>query len=912
MEVINRRTPNSKTYRNEDGSYSTQIHARDIHYYDGVGYKEIDLNIKRETNYEFEYALRDNRFNAYFNDSTGIENFTLAGFELINSNGVARWVNFKMLDAFPDSSGYYGNAFTYKNVQPNVDLEYAVTPEKLKENITVHDPSALQAFTFSIKLDAGLRFEAQEDNSVFFMDVETGEKLWEIASPFAVDAEGKRTDEVSYTFGKQSYEGVEYDSITVEVNDTSFLESAVYPIEIDPTVTIQPNDGKDAEIREQYPENNYGNDNLIQVGPSEGYEYVSLLEFDLTTIGSASSVSSADLSLYGASFPSGTGGTLNITAKRVTSDWLESSVTYNTKPAVDSSSVDTYAMARTSGMHTFSVLDVVNSIISSGSNYGLWLEGTGNMVGFWSSDASVEVGKKPKLTITYNAPPTKPDLITPNGGETWNTEHVIEWSASTDEEGDPITYEIQVSTDDGGNWSNVTTSATGTSHTYDFSPVPETSVARLRIRAYDGNSYSEWDESDGVFTIEHNDPPEAPTNLSPDGISVDRTEVQRLSWTHNDTDGQSKAEIDWKTQGTTTWNRVNVNSSDEYKDVNGGTFPASEIVWRVRTYDSYGEVSPWSNEIIFTAADPSNAPTITSPTDPVNVSRPTIEWTASDQQSYQIIIEDSLNTVVWDTLEVVSTNRARTSGIELNNGGVYDIRVRVRNEAGLWTDYAEITVNVSYTAPPDPELAIFSEQGSLRLDIVNPAPSGTEPTVTGNDLYKRSNGEWKKIAANLDDTYYDYAVASGKEYDYRITAHGDNGTTSQSLTRSGSTTFIGTWLHDVYDAQGTAHQFLVDGEGRSRTRTKDTQLVQFAGRKAPVAQSSKRRRAVVEGALLLRDTAEYEAFERIFESDIVCYRDGRGRLEYGVIIEEPIEDEFAGRYRVSYTLNRIDYSEVIE
>lgn len=241
-EIIDKRTVNSKHYLNDDGLYTAEISSSPIHYEDAETGKleDIDLNIIEEQNFEFEYALKKNTFRAYFNDVTDIENYTLAGFELINKNGVARWINFKMYGAEPTSDSREKNRFKYHSVFPNVDLEYIVTPSRLKENIIVHDSSALQAFTFTLKLDDMLKMEIQEDNSIHFIDVETDKKLWEIDKPFAVDSsEGKlRTENISYVFGKETYNGVEYDSITVEISDEDFLSNAVYPIVIDPTVKV--------------------------------------------------------------------------------------------------------------------------------------------------------------------------------------------------------------------------------------------------------------------------------------------------------------------------------------------------------------------------------------------------------------------------------------------------------------------------------------------------------------------------------------------------------------------------------------------------------------------------------------------------------------------------------------------------
>lgn len=908
------KTHNTKTFSNGDGTQTTVIYGKDVHYFDGQEYKDIDLNIKREQHWEFEYALTSNKFHAYFNDFADVENFTLAGFELINSNGVARWINFKMLDATPQASGYYGNTFTYKSVQSNVDLEYTVTPEKLKENIIVRDASALQSFTFSIKLDEGLRLEAQSSGAIYFIDNDTEEKLWEIAAPFAIDAEGKRTEEVSYLFGKQSYNGVEYDSITVTIEDTDFIENAVYPIEIDPTVSIPSTGIQDSHVTLNFPNDNYGQDELVSVGRFESLIRRGFYQFDLSSV-------PADAFVISANLTTDTLSNFNpavFHVHEVLGAWDENTITAGNAPSYGSL-ISEYNNNGESGLKVFDIRDFVQNWANGGNNYGVMIKLEDESVqetNYISLTSTENTGPsdKPVVEIVYSQPPSTPSLTSPNGGETWDGEQTITWNTSTDPEGDPLQYELQYSVDDGNSWDNIGL-VSGTSYVHDFTDAQETSTARLRIRAYDGYSYSGWDVSDGVFTIEHNDPPEAPTNLKPNGDAIDRSVVQRLSWDHTDTDNQSKAEIDWKTQGASTWNRIVTNSTNEYKDVNGNTFPVGTIVWRVRTYDSYGYASPWSAETVFTSADPSNAPTITAPTSPVGVSQPTIQWATSDQQSYQILIENSLNTVIWDTGEVISTNRARTSGITLNNGGTYTISVRVRNQAGLWTSYAETTVDVSYSPPANPVVSSAGDEGEITVLITNPTPTGTQPNVVSNSVYRSSGGVFIRIAEGLPPNvnYVDYTPASGQTYEYYVQAQGSNQTSSESNRTNAVTTIEDAKLSLTSDYSQYVDVELSTSTGgpeRTYNHSVSQSLLQFAGRSSPVAEYGEHDNLGVGLSFILQRKEDMEQLRAlVYSRDTLLYRDSKGRREFVAINELEEEDIMQGWYSVSVTPVRVSYKE---
>ncbi|MBB6451979.1 hypothetical protein HNQ94_000400 [Salirhabdus euzebyi] len=508
-----------------------------------------------------------------------------------------------------------------------------------------------------------------------------------------------------------------------------------------------------------------------------------------------------------------------------------------------------------------------------------------------------------------------PTLTSPNGGETWNEAHTITWDGI----GPGVSYQIQLTTDNGNNWRTIVanTAENATSYEYNFIDEPQTSLAKIRVRAFDGEVYSDWDESNGVFTIQHNVAPNEPSNLSPSSGVVDRTEVSRLSWQHNDpntNDPQTKFDLQWREQGASTWNTITKTSNKEYTDVSANVFPNALIEWRVRTYDTSGLAGPYSSIAIFQAAEPTDAPIITAPTNPVNIANPTVQWTSSEQTAYQIIIEDSVNTVVWDTGIVNSINRARTVGIDLLNGAQYTIRVRVMDGTGLWSTYASLNINVSYTQPAKPNMSLTTGHSHIIVQISNPTPSGTQPTVTRNALYRREeNGSFIRIANDLPPNvvFEDYAVASGKVYEYRVRSWGDNGTYSESNVGSNSVTFKGVWLHDVTDTD-TLHHFMADGSGRDTQWAAQSANIYFAGRKSPVTYFGDQEEDVLTVTLeMLRDWEDYERLNQIIKAkNIVCYRDGRGRKIFGTITELPINDTRYGN-ETTIKVTRTSYSEVV-
>lgn len=507
-----------------------------------------------------------------------------------------------------------------------------------------------------------------------------------------------------------------------------------------------------------------------------------------------------------------------------------------------------------------------------------------------------------------------PIITSPNGGETVNEGFTITFSDNKPKT--DIRYQIQLSLNNGGTWKDIValTAVGVASYQYNFKDEPSTSTAKVRVRAYDGQNYGAWDESNGVFTIQHNVAPTIPMNLAPSGTIIDRTKTNRLTWKHNDEDAQSRAVIEWRLQGTTTWNTITSNGAEQGYYINANGFPLGQIEWRVRTYDQQNLVSPYSNIAVFSSAEPASAPVIMLPISPVNISRPIVEWSGVAQASYQIVIEDGLGVVVWDTGEVVSGNKAVTVGVDLLNGGTYKIKVRLKDSSGLFSTFVEKTVVISYTPPPKPNVTTFTNQSGIQFSIENPAPSGTQPEITENEIHKLIDGNWVRIAPNVLSTYTDYAVASKEVVQYRVRALGENGTFSESdVINAVAPKLSGVYLHDVQDAETTIHHYKFDGQnGKSESLQREHAYRQFAGRKRPVieygAYANYQRQVTLN--LVRDDIGRERLFQFVNDGSVLLYRDGRGRKFYTTLPTVAINDIWYGN-DVPLTLIEIDYREEV-
>lgn len=178
--------------------------------------------------------------------------------------------------------------------------------------------------------------------------------------------------------------------------------------------------------------------------------------------------------------------------------------------------------------------------------------------------------------------------------------------------------------------------------------------------------------------------------ISPSGIVIDATIANRFSWQHIISTGtpQSKADMQWSADGT-TWNTLaTVTGENQYYDVPANTFTSGTKYWRVRTYNTDGTASAWSDKAEFIAINAPAAPSIViQSTGP----RPRITWQTSEQEAYQLTLSSG-----YASGTVYGTEKDWRSPVYLADGS-YTVRVRVQNKYGMWSEWSAAALPISHT-----------------------------------------------------------------------------------------------------------------------------------------------------------------------------------------------------------------------
>ena len=201
--------------------------------------------------------------------------------------------------------------------------------------------------------------------------------------------------------------------------------------------------------------------------------------------------------------------------------------------------------------------------------------------------------------------------------------------------------------------------------------------------------------------------------------------------------------------------------------------------WRVCGVNSYGQ-SDWSSMWSFTVTSlgpqPPPPPTLISPENGsiVRTLTPTFEWEEiSDADLYELSIEDSSHTEIYNNNSIITTSFTLPEGI-LSDGSVYYWRVKAHNSDG-WGDYSDqwsFTVSLP-TPPSSPQNLTGVRDGESVVLSWDPPENDGGSSITGYRIYKGTSSGEETFLIEVSSTttsYTDTDVSGGNTYWYYVTA----------------------------------------------------------------------------------------------------------------------------------------------
>nr|DAO59600.1 MAG TPA: Oligo alginate lyase [Bacteriophage sp.] len=381
--------------------------------------------------------------------------------------------------------------------------------------------------------------------------------------------------------------------------------------------------------------------------------------------------------------------------------------------------------------------------------------------------------------------------------------------------------------------------------------------------------------------------------VSPSGIVIDATIVNRFSWQHIISTGtpQSKADLQWSADGT-TWNTLaTVTGENQYYDVPANTFTSGTKYWRVRTYNTDGTASAWSEKAEFIAINAPSAPSIViQSTGP----RPRITWQTSEQEAYQLTLSSG-----YASGTVYGTEKAWRSPVYLADGS-YTVRVRVQNKYGMWSEWSAAALPVSHT-----------EGEAITLTVTASHEAALTWQTAGSYDFYLVERDGVAIARTVQKQYIDHTSIGSVTYRVRgCYADSDNYGVSNS-----DTVEILPETNMICDLETGVWLEMRLSETQLRTNrtsfSAGVSTVHLAGLAYPVEERSEQRDRVLSVACAWPHAQRAAALAlEALVGRLVCLKDRYGNMVIGSLPSlESNCDEFMRRY--SFTISHTNREEAI-
>ena len=288
---------------------------------------------------------------------------------------------------------------------------------------------------------------------------------------------------------------------------------------------------------------------------------------------------------------------------------------------------------------------------------------------------------------------------------------------------------------------------------------------------------SPWEHSNEVQLLA---PPKAPSGLSPAvaeaGLPV------RITWAHNsaDTSEQTAYEVQYRTQGGASWTSTGKQTgATAAHTFEAGVLAAGAYEVQVRTWGAHASAGGWSSTHLLTVSERPSV-TITSPeAGPFPGSQAVVRWEFYDpegsaQTDYVVTLYSADGDRLWSR-QRASTWASVLVEPKLEDGLTYEVGVKARDAAGLWSAEERVALAVDYAEPPTPKASAEWQvsTGAVVLSWSTPAAVAPAPKAETVTVERSTDGgDWTVVASGLppSGSVVDPAPATNVVTLYRVSA----------------------------------------------------------------------------------------------------------------------------------------------
>ena len=508
----------------------------------------------------------------------------------------------------------------------------------------------------------------------------------------------------------------------------------------------------------------------------------------------------------------------------------------------------------------------------------------------------LESGYTSAAFTTNPAAPLAPAGLYPSGTVV-DTRSILRfsWAHKSQEATPQKAFTLEYSTDSGVSWEAASQTTPNEYYNLAADTLPPNKSIQWRVKTKDNNDLESV--FSGTLFNTGSVPPLTPILVSPLSRYLDGTMPIIFSWkfiggTAEDTQG--KYDLEYSLDKGGTWTKATTESDITQHTIEGNTFQSSNIYWRVKTYNTYGDASPYSDMGSFFVINSPPIPQIQSVT---NSSRPVISWISAEQQRYELEIVEN-DEIIFETGKIHAPSDKSYKVNKFLNDGLYLARLRVANEYDLNSPWAEYNFTIETVKPDKPRIDVFS--GEYRVVI-------RANNLSTLNLIYRDNvliGELTK------SSFADYTGENGKHYKYLVRTVDAEDNFADSEPKMAKCEFSGNTIALTSEPEDFLKlKYGLDSiPKKSNSFSNQGNLVHYDGRDYPVAEHSEFKTKTKTISMILKTKKELEKLIKFIESrKPLVYRDSDGENIHGAIFSLDYEKTILGYYQIGFTISQTDH-----
>ena len=420
-EIEENRTLNQKEFLLEDGSILSATYPVNVHYEEDN--ELVDINntfqeVQNTTNNAFEeadnqdvYENTKNYFKIKFSKKSNNNlvhmhvNDHNIKWSLKNSNKVEAIKEKEGLEANPEDITQLNNIIsetvTYENILENIDIQYTVIADTVKEDIILKNEQAIQQeITFEYQLSNAILKET-ENGDIVIAEENSETPLFIIDKPFMYDAQNETSDAIEVILEQQNKN--KYTITLKPSKEWLEAEEREYPVTIDPVVTSSLNR---SDIQDTYifggdeTSTTKHNSHILRIGSNNRTgthknPTRALMKFNIPELQPGDQVIKAVLNLC--SYPETNEWTpsaspIQIDAHKITANWDQTTANWNNMNGNYDAKVEDYITYQYSNSEPCKFYDIDITAIAkdwytTGNNYGIMLKDHTEVYNAQQSDA---------------------------------------------------------------------------------------------------------------------------------------------------------------------------------------------------------------------------------------------------------------------------------------------------------------------------------------------------------------------------------------------------------------------------------------------------------------------------------------------------------------------------------------------